>query len=535
MSKINPRRDALLAGLLILAVAAIASVAVYFAALGSMKTEIRENLAGLAATASKLTDVPLQAQLTGPEDTDTDTYKAVLKPFRAMIDADPSLAYVYTMVKCPTGICFVVSAQPDGSVGSDTKVMQDYPDATTTLRKAMAEGKPYTESKPYTDEYGTFLSGYAPVLDASGQIVAMAGVDINIKAYKAQVGQVRVALLLGLLIAVVCAVVCGLGVFRMRKAMRLAETRAAAQAAELAGMEARRLESEKAAEQNAAAARRQAMQELAQNFEASVQSVLDEVVAAAGLLQGEAEKVSAIASETKDRSQAVSRISNDAAQTSSQVAAASEELTASIGEIRTQTERSDQVVRAAADKGAVAKAVIERLAASSGKIGEVVNVINDIAGQINLLALNATIESARAGEAGKGFAVVANEVKGLSGQVSRALGEISAQIHDIQTETKLSVDSMNEILAIIGEISSGSVVVASAVSQQSMVTSEISQNIHATAHGAREIADTMVEVTMSADETGVTAQRVREATARLQSQSQDLNREVAAFLKRVRA
>jgi methyl-accepting chemotaxis protein len=321
----------------------------------------------------------------------------------------------------------------------------------------------------------------------------------------------------------------------MRKMMLLAETRAAAQAAELAEMETRRLEAEKAAEQNAAAARKAAMQDLAQNFEASVQGVLNEVLSAADLLQGEAEKVSAIAGETRERSQAVSRISTDAAQTSSQVAAASEELTASIGEIRSQTERSDQVVRAAADKGAVAKEVIERLAVSSSKIGEVVNVINDIAGQINLLALNATIESARAGEAGKGFAVVANEVKGLSGQVSRALGEISAQINGIQTETKLSVESMNEILEIIGEISSGSVVVASAVSQQSMVTSEISQNIHATAHGAREIADTMVEVTMSADETGVTAQRVREATARLQTQSQDLNREVEAFLKRVRA
>jgi methyl-accepting chemotaxis protein len=535
MSSINPRRDGILAGVLILAVAATASVAVYFAALGSMKTEIRDNLAGLAATASQLTDVATQSQLTKPEDTDTDAYKTVLKPFRAMIDADPSLAYVYTMVKCPTGICFVVSAQPDGAKGSDTKVMQDYPDATATLRKAMAGGKPYTESKPYSDEYGTFLSGYAPVLDASGHMVALAGVDINIKAYNAQVGQVRIALLLGLLIAVVCAVASGLGVFRMRKMMRLAETHAAAQAAEMAEMEARRLEAEKAADRSAVAARRQAMQELAQNFEATVQGVLNEVLAAADQLQGEAEKVSAIASETKDRSQAVSRISNDAAQTSSQVAAASEELTASIGEIRSQTERSDQVVRAAADKGAVAKDVIERLALSSGKIGEVVNVINDIAGQINLLALNATIESARAGDAGKGFAVVANEVKGLSGQVSKALGEISGQIHDIQNETKLSVDSMNEILAIIGEISNGSVVVASAVSQQSMVTSEISQNIHATAHGAREIADTMVEVTMSADKTGITAQRVREATARLQGQSQSLNREVAAFLGRVRA
>ncbi|MGN6208420.1 methyl-accepting chemotaxis protein [Asticcacaulis sp.] len=535
MSRINPRRDGLLAGLLILCVAVAASVAVYFAAEKAMKQEIGSSLLGFTQSAGNLVDPAAQTELKAPDQKGGDTFNRILTPFKGLIAGNADISDIYTMMIDDAGkIHFVVDTQV-GDGEEPAAIMEVYDEASPVLVRAFAGKVALVEDKPYTDKWGTVLSAYAPLYDAGHNFIGMIGVDMHVDKYQARLNSIRMALGLGLLIALVCSVACGLGVFRMRRMMMLAEQRAAAQAAELAGMEARRLEAEKAAGQNTAAARKAAMQDLAQNFEASVQGVLNEVLSAADLLQGEAEKVSAIAGETRERSQAVSRISTDAAQTSSQVAAASEELTASIGEIRSQTERSDQVVRAAADKGAVAKEVIERLAVSSGKIGEVVNVINDIAGQINLLALNATIESARAGEAGKGFAVVANEVKGLSGQVSRALGEISAQINGIQAETKMSVDSMNEILEIIGEISSGSVVVASAVSQQSMVTSEISQNIHATAHGAREIADTMVDVTMSADETGVTAQRVREATARLQTQSQDLNREVEAFLKRVRA
>ncbi len=82
---------------------------------------------------------------------------------------------------------------------------------------------------------------------------------------------------------------------------------------------------------------------------------------------------------------------------------------------------------------------IRQLAESSGRIGEVVDLISDIAEQTNLLALNATIEAARAGESGKGFAVVASEVKSLASQTGKATEEISAQVCDIQSVTQGAV------------------------------------------------------------------------------------------------
>jgi methyl-accepting chemotaxis protein len=79
------------------------------------------------------------------------------------------------------------------------------------------------------------------------------------------------------------------------------------------------------------------------------------------------------------------------------------------------------------------------LSEAAKKIGDVVDLIDTIAGQTNLLALNATIEAARAGEAGRGFAVVASEVKSLAEQTARATGEIGQQISAMQSATESSV------------------------------------------------------------------------------------------------
>src|SRR5690606_38918239 len=117
-------------------------------------------------------------------------------------------------------------------------------------------------------------------------------------------------------------------------------------------------------------------------------------------------------------------------------------------------------------EAAEADAAIARLIESARKIGEVVDLITEIAEQTNLLALNATIEAARAGEAGKGFAVVASEVKALAQQTQRATGEIGSQIQAIQSSSTATADVLERIQATIKQVAEEADKMTHAIQQQ---------------------------------------------------------------------
>src|SRR6185312_15692244 len=141
-------------------------------------------------------------------------------------------------------------------------------------------------------------------------------------------------------------------------------------------------------------------------------------------------------------------------------------------------------------------------AKAATRIGDVVELINTIAGQTNLLALNATIEAARAGEAGRGFAVVASEVKALAEQTAKATGEISQQIAGIQNATHESVGAIKEIGDTIGKMSEIASTIAAAVEEQGAATQEISRNVQRAALGTAQVSSNIAEVHRGANETG---------------------------------
>ena len=127
----------------------------------------------------------------------------------------------------------------------------------------------------------------------------------------------------------------------------------------------------------------------------------------------------------------------------------------------------------AAGEAGVTNDQIGALANAAQKIGDVVKLIQDIAGQTNLLALNATIEAARAGETGRGFAVVASEVKSLAVQTAKATEEIASQIAGVQTSTWTAVYAIGRIADRMQEINTHTAAVAAAVQQQNAATGEI--------------------------------------------------------------
>jgi len=198
-------------------------------------------------------------------------------------------------------------------------------------------------------------------------------------------------------------------------------------------------------------------------------------------------------------------------------------------------EQSSKIASQAVTEADRTNATVEGLNRTAQRIGEVVQLIETIAGQTNLLALNATIEAARAGDAGKGFAVVASEVKSLASQTAKATEEIRAQISEIQGATGQTVEAIRTIGATIRQMSEIATTIASAVEEQGAATREIASNVHQAAQGTGDIATNIEGVSRAAGDTGAAASQVLSSAGELARQSETLRRDVEEFLTTVRA
>ena len=319
---------------------------------------------------------------------------------------------------------------------------------------------------------------------------------------------------------------------------RLDEVGAMAKAVEVFkenAIEAERLAAAQRAEEEAKARRADRLNQLMQSFEGSITGVVQSLAGSATQMQQAAGTLAQSVDVTNQQSATVASASEQASANVQTVAAAAEELAGSIAEIGRQVAQSSQVAERAVEGAGRANAVVSGLADGAQRIGQVVDLISNIAGQTNLLALNATIEAARAGEAGKGFAVVASEVKSLANQTAKATEDITQQIGSIQGATREAVSAIEEIGRIITEISQISSTIASAVEEQSAATSEISRNVQEAAQGTQNVTNNIAGVTRAAGDTGLAASDVRQVAEHLGQQSNRLRHEVESFLADVKA
>ncbi len=290
------------------------------------------------------------------------------------------------------------------------------------------------------------------------------------------------------------------------------------------------------AEANAAREQRvEAVADLIGQFRTSVEQALARLRESAGRLDhasnGLNQAADAVSAEARGAETRVGAASVNV----TTVASSIEELAASIGEIATQATKSTDVAARAVAESKRTVNTMSDLGNAANRIGEVIGLIQAIAGQTNLLALNATIEAARAGDAGRGFAVVASEVKSLAAQTARATEEIAAQIGSIQSATADAAQAIEQVSSIIDDMSTIAAAVASTVEEQNNAVASIAEGVNRASLEARTGADAMSRVAGASAGARSTAADVKSLADALSVEAENLQGEVRRFLADVQA
>ncbi|MEL6982610.1 MAG: methyl-accepting chemotaxis protein, partial [Actinomycetota bacterium] len=249
----------------------------------------------------------------------------------------------------------------------------------------------------------------------------------------------------------------------------------------------------------------------------SQRTVVRQLEAACGGLEGASGDMSALADTMASGAGAASERASSAARTTAEVSTSISSVAASLGEMRdsiravaNSTGEASSIASEGVEAMDLTAETVQKLGQSSAEISDVLDLINDIAEQVNLLALNATIEAARVGEAGKGFAVVANEVKELATRTSVATEQIAERIGRIRTDTESAVKATTEVRQTIGRVDDISAIIAASVEQQSATSQEISGKVARVSEAAGEIAEVVND---TASDTDVTKQNTEQLTA----------------------
>jgi methyl-accepting chemotaxis protein len=439
----------------------------------------------------------------------------------------------------------------------------------TKLAKNAAYEAVFTNKKPYRGVLEIlgkpYITGYDPILSADGQVLGIVFVGIPMSTFDVAVDEERK----WLVIATLCCAAIGFAIsFVLSRQMigrplqilikevrrvsngelerevqlvkrtdDIGDMARAVEQFRADALEKRLLEEAHRQEEERERAAREhtsALNAFSNVFEQTVSAKVEAVQKATNGISNTAQSMATRAQQSGSKSLEVGEAVAITTERAEAAAISTRELSQAINEVARQVANSTEVSRQAVNEVEAMSEQMDGLANTVKTIGDVVQLINDIASQTNLLALNATIEAARAGDAGKGFAVVAGEVKNLANQTAKATDDIARNINAVQDSSRAMSTKITTVVSIIRSLDESSSAIAGAVQEQEAATRVIAANIDEVATQAAAVSKSVTALAKSSTMSSAGTVRVIWSAGTLRDVVQELSSEARQFAERVR-
>ncbi|QOL19701.1 methyl-accepting chemotaxis protein [Candidatus Bodocaedibacter vickermanii] len=531
----SPVRDGILAGLFIMLLTGSTGCILYFLGHDALKSEIQNYLKNIAATAAEFTDTQLHQKITEPEQRDSSDYKTLTNPYYKLLKGNDRLAFIYTAIQNEKGIFFILDSQiqKDGEGDNRAQVMELYPDYTPAMLLAFSEKKVVVEDEPYTDRFGTFLSGYAPLYDGD-KFIGIIGTDIKLDDFNLKMDKINKGFYINIIMSSFFGILVGLIVFLIRRSMMNVALMNKKHLEDIKLMEEKQAAEQKEVEERMKAEAQLAQEAVAEEFETQFRDIRGLLSNAVQELCSQSTEMARVVEGASQKAEHVATVSNSTASVIKSLEVAASQMRSSTEHISEEINKSEQAVLWTVEETAKADKTSKSLGLATTRIDEIVELIQSIAGQINMLALNATIEAVRAGEAGKGFAVVAGEVKSLASQTTQATHEIATNVTSIQAVS-------NEVISVTTAVNSSIIglkdllhLIKFSADKQVDVVNEIATQIETSVSMMGVMNQEMMQVKSSSMNVNERAINNLEVAKVMQTHVDVLNTSVEKFLKNIR-